>query len=77
MLTDYDATAAPTNTKVTAEQGPFLEYHLETNVNEFAALNLDERSIMAHPATGDEEGLAEVQKVYSNGSVLNDTKFHE
>ncbi|KAL3808429.1 hypothetical protein ACHAXA_003836 [Cyclostephanos tholiformis] len=72
MLTGRDATATSTTTRVTAEQAPFLEYHLETNVDEFAALDLDQRSIVARLATGDEEGLTEARMVYSNGRVLDD-----
>jgi hypothetical protein len=75
VLAGHDATATPTTTRMTAEQVPFLEYHLETNVDEFAALDLDQRSIVARLATGDEDGLTEAQSVYSNGRDLADDKI--
>ena len=49
-----------------------MEYKLETNVDEIAALDLDQRSIVARLATGDEEGLAEAQEVYTKGRNPDD-----
>ncbi len=72
LLAVHDAAATATVTRVTAEQAPFLEYKLETNVDEIAALDLDQRSIVARLATGDEEGLAEAQEVYTSGRNLED-----
>lgn len=75
MLAGHDVTATTTTTRATAEQAPFLEYHPQTNVDEFAALDLDQRSIVARLATGDEEGLTEARTVYSNGRVMDDDKI--
>ena len=75
MLAAHDATATPTISRVTAEQAPFLEYYPQTNVDEFAALDLDQRSIVARLATGDEEGLSEARAVYSDGKVTDDDEI--
>lgn len=75
VLAGHDATATRTAARMMAEQAPFLEYHLETNVDAFAALDLDQRSIVARLATGDEDGLTEAQSVYSNGRDIADDKI--
>jgi len=50
-----------------SEQAFLGQYEPETNVDAIAALDLDQRSIVARLATGDRDGLAEAQIVYSNG----------
>ena len=72
LLTGHDAAATATATRATAEQAPFLDYKLETNVDEIAALDLDQRSIVARLATCDEEGLTEAQEVYTKGRNLEE-----
>lgn len=50
-----------------AEQAFFGQYTPETNIDSIAALDIDQRSIVARVASGDEEGLVEARDVYSNG----------
>ena len=75
LLTGHDAAATATATRATAEQAPFLEYKLETDVDEIAALDLDQRSIVARLATGDKEGLSEAREVYTNGRNFVDAQI--
>jgi hypothetical protein len=74
LLVGHHAAATATANRATAEQVPFLEFKLETNVDEIAALDLDQRSIVARLATGDEEGLTEAREVYTIGRNRDDGK---
>ncbi len=52
---------------VSAAESPLLLYQPDTNVDETAALDLDQRSIVASLAARDEEGLTEAKNVYMLG----------
>lgn len=52
---------------VSAAEKPLLLYQPDTNVDETAALELDQRSIVASLAARDEEGLTEAKNVYMLG----------
>ena len=52
---------------VSAAEKPFLMYTPDTNVDEMAALDLDQRSIVASLAASDEEGLTEAKNIYMLG----------
>ena len=53
---------------INATEQPFLKrYEPETNIDNVAALDLDQRSIVARLASGTEEGLRDAQDVYSKG----------
>lgn len=52
---------------VSAAEKPFFMYTPDTNVDEMAALDLDQRSIIASLAASDEEGLAEAKNIYMLG----------
>ena len=47
-----------------AAQTPFFTYAPDTNVDELAALDLDQRSIVVSLAASDEEGLTEAKNIY-------------
>ena len=50
-----------------AAQTPFFTYAPDTNVDELAALDLDQRSIVVSLAASDEEGLSEAKNIYMLG----------
>ena len=56
------------------EEQAFLKmYTPDTNVDAVASLDLDQRSIVARVATGDEDGLSEAMDIYSMGRTDNDS----
>jgi hypothetical protein len=57
---------------VSAAEKPLLLYQPDTNVDETAALELDQRSIVASLAARDEEGLTEAKNIYMLGREEDD-----
>ena len=57
---------------VSAAEKPFFTYTPDTNVDEMAALDLDQRSIVVSLAASDEEGLTEAKNIYMLGREEED-----
>lgn len=57
---------------VSAAEKPLLLYQPDTNVDETAALDLDQRAVVASLAARDEEGLTEAKNFYMLGREEDD-----
>ena len=57
---------------VSAAEKPFFMYTPDTNVDQMAALDLDQRSIVVSLAASDEEGLTEAKNIYMLGRKDDD-----